>query len=43
MENFPVTVLPRPADTEGLSGQLTTKSFCALQNFVVLKKFALNI
>jgi len=38
MEDFLVTVLPRPADMVGHSGAATPKSFFCLPNFVVLGK-----
>ena len=38
MEDFLATVLPRPPDTVGHSGAVTSKSFCAYQNIVVLRK-----
>jgi len=41
MEDFMATVLPGPADTEDIRGQLPP-NFIVPPNFVVLKKFALN-
>jgi len=43
MEDFLVTILPRPADTGDIWGKLPPKSFLSLPDFVVLRKFVLNM
>jgi len=43
MEDCLATVLPRPANTGGNPEQLPPYLFCAPSNFVVFRKFVLNI
>ena len=42
MEDFLATVLPRPADTGGIQGQLPPNLFCAPQVMLCSEKFVLK-